>query len=106
VIPLTLLPGRTDATRVGRDRLELLTALIEAPGFDPVFRDALIFIPPQHPVYAWQCAVEGCERIRRVSHNLMICRVLSVVVRHRDVSEVGAESLLVRLLWWGVRVLT
>ncbi|MFE2432157.1 hypothetical protein ACFXJ5_36220 [Streptomyces sp. NPDC059373] len=70
MIPLTLLPGRTDATRVGRDRLELLTALIDAPGFDPVFRDALISIPPQHPVYAWQCAVEGCERIRRVSHNL------------------------------------
>jgi hypothetical protein len=31
----------------------------------------------------------------------MICRVLSVLVRHRDVSEVGAESLLVRLLWLG-----
>lgn len=31
MIPLTLLPGRTDTTRIGRDRLELLTALIEAP---------------------------------------------------------------------------
>ncbi|MEV7739118.1 tyrosine-type recombinase/integrase [Streptomyces sp. NPDC088921] len=70
VIPLTLLPGRTDTTRIGRDRLELLTALIEAPAFDPLFRDALIFIPPDHPVYAWQCAVDGCMRIRRVSHNL------------------------------------
>ncbi|MFF2570941.1 tyrosine-type recombinase/integrase [Streptomyces sp. NPDC058084] len=70
VIPLTLLPGRTDTTRIGRDRLELLTALIEAPAFDPLFRDTLIFIPPHHPVYAWQCGVDGCERIRRVSHNL------------------------------------
>ncbi|WP_405462921.1 hypothetical protein OG783_33410 [Streptomyces jietaisiensis] len=70
VIPLTLLPGRTDTTRIGRDRLELLTALITAPTFDPLFRGTLIFIPPQHPVYAWQCAVDGCLRIRRVSHNL------------------------------------
>ncbi|MGW4595355.1 tyrosine-type recombinase/integrase [Streptomyces sp. NPDC004457] len=70
MIPLTLLPGRTDTTRIGRDRLELLTALIEAPAFDPLFRDTLIFIPPQHPVFAWQCGVDGCERIRRVSHNL------------------------------------
>ncbi|WP_437071198.1 hypothetical protein, partial [Streptomyces sp. enrichment culture] len=70
VIPLTLLPGRTDTTRIGRDRLELLTALIEAPAFDPLFRDTLIFIPPQHPVYAWQCAIDGCKRIRRISHNL------------------------------------
>ncbi|WP_158101515.1 hypothetical protein [Streptomyces bobili] len=31
VIPLTLLPGRTDTTRVGRDRLELLTAIIGPP---------------------------------------------------------------------------
>jgi hypothetical protein len=70
VIPLTLLPGRTDTTRVGRDRLELLTAIIGVPAFDPLFRDPLIFIPPQHPVYAWQCSVDGCLRIRRVSHNL------------------------------------
>ncbi|MFD2692024.1 DUF6262 family protein [Streptomyces phyllanthi] len=70
MIPLTLLPGRTDATPIGRDRLELLTALIDAPAFDPLFRDTLIFIPPHHPVYAWQCAVDGCMRIRRVSHNL------------------------------------
>ncbi|MDX3540163.1 tyrosine-type recombinase/integrase [Streptomyces sp. MB09-01] len=65
MIPLTLLPGRTDRTRVGRDRLELLTALIDAPAFDPLFRDTLIFIPPHHPVYAWQCAVDDCKRIRR-----------------------------------------
>ncbi|WP_371098887.1 tyrosine-type recombinase/integrase [Streptomyces sanglieri] len=70
MIPLTLLPGRTDTTRIDRDRLELLTALIEAPSFDPLFRHTLIFIPAQHPVFAWQCGIDGCERIRRVSHNL------------------------------------
>ena len=70
VIPLTLLPGRTDTTRIGRDRLELLTALTEASALAPLFRDTLIFIPPQHPLYAWQCAVDGCKRIRRISHNL------------------------------------
>ncbi|SED73526.1 hypothetical protein SAMN05428945_5336 [Streptomyces sp. 2224.1] len=56
VIPLTLLPGRSDTTRIGRDRLELLTALIDAPAFDPLFRDTLIFIPPQHPVFACSAA--------------------------------------------------
>jgi hypothetical protein len=39
-------PGRAD-----RDRLELLTALIAAPGFDPLYRSGLITIPPDHPVY-------------------------------------------------------
>jgi integrase len=71
VIPLTLLPGRTDTTRIGRDRLELLTALIDAPAFDPLYRDTLIRIPPQHPVYGWECSIDGCGRSRQVSQ--VIC---------------------------------
>ncbi|GAA2752990.1 site-specific integrase [Kitasatospora cinereorecta] len=70
MIPLALLPGHDGDRRVGRDRLELLTALINAPGFDPLYRSELIAFPPQHPVYAWQCTVEGCERIRRMGHTL------------------------------------
>jgi integrase len=50
--------------RVERDRLELLAALIEGPSFDPMFRGELIRIPPDHPVYPWQCAVADCERPR------------------------------------------
>jgi hypothetical protein len=52
------------ASRAGRDRLELLTALMDAPGFDPLYRSDLIAIPPQHPVYGWECAAGACGRIR------------------------------------------
>ena len=68
--PLALLPGHDGDRRVGRDRLELLTALINAPGFDPLYRSELIAFPPQHPVYAWQCTVQGCERIRQMGQTL------------------------------------
>ncbi|MDN5933781.1 MAG: hypothetical protein L0I24_22370, partial [Pseudonocardia sp.] len=48
--------------RTGRDRLEVLTALINAPSFDPLFRPDLIKIPAGHPVYRWNCLVTDCER--------------------------------------------
>ena len=50
--------------RVGRDRLEILTALIDGPSFDPIFRPDVIAIPPGHPIYRWECVVDGCERSR------------------------------------------
>ena len=56
---LALLP-QPDA-REGRDRLEILTALISAPSFDPLFRGDIIKIPAGHPVYRWNC-LAGCER--------------------------------------------
>ena len=49
-------------SRTGRDRLEVLTALINAPSFDPLFRPDIITIPPGHPVYRWNCLVTDCER--------------------------------------------
>ena len=55
------LPPARHRSRAGRDRLELLTALIAAPGFDPLYRSDLIKIPPRHPVYGWGCQVPGCE---------------------------------------------
>lgn len=63
MIPLTLLPN-DGGSRVKRDRLELLTTLIQAPGFDPLYRSDFISIPQHHPVYAWACQVEECERPR------------------------------------------
>ncbi|MFI5825166.1 hypothetical protein ACIA8I_39840 [Streptomyces rishiriensis] len=48
--------------RTGRDRLEVLTALIGSPSFDPLFRPDIITIPPDHPVYRWNCLVTDCER--------------------------------------------
>ena len=60
-----LLPLYQDrADRAERDRLELLTALINGPSFDPVFRPEVIRIPRGHPVYRWECMVEHCERTR------------------------------------------
>ena len=58
---MTPLPQQQDA-RAGRDRLEILTALISAPSFDPVFRADIIKIPAGHPVYRWNCLVTDCER--------------------------------------------
>ena len=56
--------GNEGASRDRRDRLELLTALMDAPGFDPLYRSDLIAIPPRHPVYGWECAADACGRIR------------------------------------------
>ena len=56
----SLLPAQDD--RASRDRLEVLTALINAPSFDPLFRTEIIQFPPGHPVYRWNCLVSGCER--------------------------------------------
>ena len=50
--------------RVGRDRLEILTALIAGPSFDPVYRPDIITIPGGHPIYRWACVVADCERPR------------------------------------------
>jgi integrase len=57
-----LLAARPD--RAGRDRLEILTALISSPSFDPLYRDDIIKIPGGHPVYRWECVVGTCERPR------------------------------------------
>jgi hypothetical protein len=56
-----------DTSRARRDRLELLTTLMEAPGFDPLYRSDLIAIPPRHRVYGWGCDVDGCGRVRTLN---------------------------------------
>ena len=61
---LALLPA-DDRSRAGRDRLELLSALIAAPGFDPLYRPDLIEMPPDHPVYGWRCQVPECRCVAR-----------------------------------------
>ncbi|SFY05986.1 hypothetical protein SAMN02787144_101047 [Streptomyces atratus] len=47
-----------------RDRLEMLTALINGPEFDPALRGGVLKIPPTHPVYPWNCTVVDCARPR------------------------------------------
>lgn len=47
--------------RESRDRLEILTALIDGPGFDPLFRGDDIRIPKNHPSLHWNCIVSDCD---------------------------------------------
>jgi len=58
----SLLQLYADPGRQGRDRLEVLTALIGGPSFDPVYLPAVIKIPRGHAVYRWECLVGHCER--------------------------------------------
>lgn len=68
---LSLAPRMPDPhRRESQDRLEVLTALINGPGFDPVFRNEVIRIPDRHPVYPWHCAVVDCERPRWAKKDL------------------------------------
>ena len=71
--PLLPLYREQHGARAGRDRLELLTALIGGPAFDPLFRGMVIRIPARHPVFRWACLVAGCERPRKGS--LDMCSV-------------------------------
>lgn len=57
---LSLLPRSSG--REGRDRLEILSALISAPSFDPLLRGDIITVPAGHPVFRWDCLATGCER--------------------------------------------
>ncbi|MFE7371907.1 tyrosine-type recombinase/integrase [Streptomyces anulatus] len=62
---LTLIPAPHrggEATRTAGDRLEVLAALMTAPSFDPVFRQDVISVPGDHPVYRWLCGVPDCQR--------------------------------------------
>ena len=67
---LALLPAE-ERTRARRDRLELLTALISSPGFDPLYRSDVIHLPPDHSVYRWGCEIQGCLC---VAHGRVLCR--------------------------------
>ncbi len=50
--------------RRGGDRLEILTALIGGPSFDPVFATEIVRVPRNHPIYRWHCLIADCERVR------------------------------------------
>ncbi|MCY0945673.1 tyrosine-type recombinase/integrase [Streptomyces antarcticus] len=62
--PVTLLPVLADGgqSRTRRDRLEVLDALLAAPSFDPAFREDVVRLAADHPVYGWLCDVPECAR--------------------------------------------
>lgn len=68
-LPLALLPSESE-TRVTRDRVELLAALVGAPSFDARFRADIIQIAADDPIFRWCCLVEGCDRTRRLGNRL------------------------------------
>lgn len=59
--------------RVPRDRLEVLTALVDGPRFEPLFRGQVLNFPPDHPTYRWQCLVSQCQRPRSYSYAADLC---------------------------------
>lgn len=50
---------RIDRRRT-RDRLELLTALLNGPTVEAFYREDIIRYPGDHRVFAWRCAVASC----------------------------------------------
>jgi integrase len=70
MIPLVLVPSAAPSTtRTTRDRLELLSALIAAPSFDPVLREDVMRFPADHPFYGWGCGVVDCQRPKEPAHD-------------------------------------
>jgi len=89
-VTVTLLP-QPDA-REGRDRLEILAALISAPSFDPLFRGDIIKVPAGHPVYRWNC-LAGCERTV-MGHGDLCGAHQDLWRKHRDEGGTRAAFLL------------
>ena len=86
---LQLYTDRPD--RVGRDRLEILTALIGGPSFDPVYRPDIIKIPRGHAIYRWECVVGHCERTRSGGTDLCTAH-LEEWVRARELGDAGKAA--------------
>lgn len=55
--------GHTDQ-RGSRDRLELLTALLNGPTVEAFYREDVIRYPDDHRVFAWRCSVASCDSPR------------------------------------------
>jgi integrase len=98
-VTLALLP-QPDA-REGRDRLEILAALISAPLFDPLFRGDIITIPAGHPVYRWNCSVADCRRSAAGHGALWLCRAHGQLwQQHRDNGGTRAGFLEAAVPFW------
>jgi integrase len=80
VAPLALI--RPD--RRARDQLEVLTALIDGPGFDPLFRSDIISVPKNHAALHWNCLIDGCDGYIRAQE---LCG--NHLVRWREAADSG-----------------
>ncbi|WP_244291405.1 tyrosine-type recombinase/integrase [Streptomyces subrutilus] len=66
----------------------MLTALMAAPSFDSAFREDVVRLGRDHPVYGWRCDVVECERPAEVTRGL--CHDHNV--QWRDARAAGARS--------------
>ncbi|MFF5969936.1 hypothetical protein ACFY7C_00255 [Streptomyces sp. NPDC012769] len=57
LLPVVTGPDR----RQGRDRLEILQALLAGPTIDAFYAKDLVKFPEDHPVYGWKCRVTDCH---------------------------------------------
>ncbi|MEU5941225.1 site-specific integrase [Micromonospora sp. NPDC047548] len=66
----------------------ILSALIEGPGFDPLFRDDVIHVPKNHPVLHWNCLIDGCDGYIRAQE---LCG--NHLTRWREAEAAGVDRL-------------
>lgn len=67
---LPLVSTRQAPSRTTTDRLEVLSVLMAAPSFDPLFTTEVIRIPGDHEAYGWICTVPQCERAQEPARSL------------------------------------
>jgi integrase len=72
-VQLELVP-QEQPSRVTRDRLELLTALLHGPGVDELYRQEVIEFPRHDPVYGWCCTIPECGRPRVWIEGARMCQ--------------------------------
>jgi len=68
--------------RQSRDRLELLTTLLNGPTVEPFYRDEIVRYPPEHRVFAWKCSVASCDS-PRTGHKDMCHQHIKEWARHK-----------------------
>jgi integrase len=67
-VQLSLIPHELSAvpnehaSRRGRDRLELLAALLHGPTVEEIYHQVVIDFPRDHPDYSWGCTIPDCAR--------------------------------------------
>ncbi|MET7605139.1 tyrosine-type recombinase/integrase [Streptomyces avermitilis] len=67
---LPLVSTHQGPSRTTTDRLEVLSTLMTAPSFDPLFTTEVIRMPGDHEAYGWICKVPQCERAQEPARSL------------------------------------
>ncbi|WP_225882386.1 site-specific integrase [Streptomyces aureocirculatus] len=69
-LPLVQIGTKSEAaTRTTGDRLELLTALMDAPAVELFLREDVLVVPGDHSTYGWVCRLADCECPQEADHD-------------------------------------